>query len=182
MDAETRTKFALSPLIRITLSLLYVALTIPLPFLAVRTAAEISPTALWVAIALGFVALQGVLSERVIADDRGIAVTYPTWVPRWWRKGWEIAWSDIVSLKWRSTGQGGLVYYFLDREGRGYLLPMRIAGFNRLLTIVQQRCTTIDTTDVYPLAQPWMYGILLLLTIALLGIDLWTIVVAIGVN
>ena len=166
--------FRLSPLIRITLLSLYLALTIPLPFLSQVTAAPIPPALLWVGISLGFVALYAVLTEQVIVDDQGIQVTYPAWVPRFWRPGWVLPWSEVKDLKPRTTGQGGIVYYFLSHEGKAYLLPMRVAGFARLVNIVQAK-TGIDTTNVYPLAQPWMYFILFGFTLLLLLVDAWTI-------
>lgn len=49
--------FRLSPLIRITLLSLYLALTVPLPFLAKVTAAPIPTLFLWVGIGCGFVLL-----------------------------------------------------------------------------------------------------------------------------
>ncbi|MBD2361985.1 hypothetical protein H6G36_12450 [Anabaena minutissima FACHB-250] len=171
--------FRLSPLIRITLLSLYIALTLPLPFLAQATDAPIPPTLLWVGICIGFLGLYAVLTERVIVDDQSIQVTYPTWVSRFWRKGWSLPWSEIKQLKPRSTGQGGLVYYFLSQDGKAYLLPMRVAGFARLVNIVQAK-TGIDTTDVRPLAQPWMYVILLGCTLLLLLIDAWTITTALA--
>ena len=171
--------FQLSPLIRITLLSLYVALTIPLPFLAQVTAAPVPPGLLFVGIGLGAIALYAVLSERVILDDRGIQVTYPGWVPSFFRKGWLLPWSEVKELKPRTTGQGGLVYYFLSQSGNAYLLPMRVAGFAKLVREVQAK-TGIDTTDVKPLAQPWMYLILLGCTLLLLLVDAWTIMTALA--
>jgi hypothetical protein len=171
--------FHLSPLIRITLLSLYVALTVPLPFLSQATAAPIPPALLWVGISLGAVALYAALSERVILDDQGIQVTYPGWVKRFFRKGWSLPWSEVKELKPRTTGQGGLVYYFLSQEGQAYLLPMRVAGFAKFVREVQAK-TGIDTTDVRPLAQPWMYLILLGFTLLLLLVDAWTITTAIA--
>jgi hypothetical protein len=171
--------FYLSPLVRITLLGLYLALTLPLPFLAEVTQATVPPMGLWVGIAIGFVFLYGVLSERVTLDETGIQVSYPRWVP--FRRGWQLAWSDITALKPRSTGQGGLVYYFLSKSGEGYLLPMRVAGFARLVDRVQVQ-TGIDTRDVKPLSQPWMYLILLVFTVLLLLMDLWTITTALSLN
>lgn len=171
--------FHLSPLIRITLLSLYVALTIPLPFLAQVTAAPVPPGLLFVGIGLGAIALYAVLSERVILDDRGIQVTYPGWVPSFFRKGWLLPWSEVKELKPRTTGQGGLVYYFLSQSGNAYLLPMRVAGFAKLVREVQAK-TGIDTTDVKPLAQPWMYLILLGFTLLLLLMDAWTIMTALA--
>ncbi|MGG6263864.1 hypothetical protein ACQ4M3_11115 [Leptolyngbya sp. AN03gr2] len=171
--------FRISPLIRITLLSLYIALTTPLPFLAEATDAPVPSRWLWVGIAIGFVILFGALSERVIVNDEGIQVAYPAWVP--FRKGWQLAWSEVKALKPRSTGQGGLVYYFLSKSGEGYLLPMRMVGFARFVDRVQKE-TGIDTTDVKPLAQPWMYLILLGFTVLLLLIDAWTVSTAIGLG
>ena len=171
--------FPLSPLIRITLLCLYAALTGPLPFLSRATEAPVPPTLLWLGMGLGAVALYGALSERVILDDRGIQVTYPNWVPRFFRSGWSLAWDEVQALKPRTTGQGGLVYYFLSKSGQGYLLPMRVAGFAKLTKLVEAK-TGIDTTDVRPLAQPWMYFILLAFTLLLVVVDIGTITTAIG--
>ncbi len=171
--------FHLSPLIRITLLSLYLALTVPLTFLASFTSAPTPPALLWVGISIGFMGLYVMLTERVMVDDQGIQVTYPVWVPRFFRKGWSLPWSDVKSLKPRTTGQGGMVYYFLSQDGKAYLLPMRVAGFNRLVKIVQAK-TGIDTTDICPLAQPWMYIILFGFTILLLLVDAWTINTAIS--
>ena len=169
--------FRISPLIRITLLGLYIALTSPLPFLAKLTNAPVSPTVLIVCLGVGFIGLYALLSERVVLDDRGIQVTYPGWVPRFLRRGWSLAWQDVKALKPRTTGQGGMVYYFLSHGGQGYLLPMRVAGFARLVQTVAAK-TGIDTRDVKPLAQPWMYLILLVLTILLLLTDSWAIATA----
>ncbi|PSB31805.1 hypothetical protein [Chlorogloea sp. CCALA 695] len=177
----TSTIFRLSPLIRITLLSLYTALTAPLPILSQVTSSPVPPALLWVGIGLGAIALYAALCERVVLSDRTIAVTYPRWVPGFFRKGWSLDWSDIKELKPRTTGQGGLVYYFLSNDGKGYLLPMRVAGFTRLVNEVQAK-TGIDTKDVKPLAQPWMYLILLGFTLLLLLVDGWTITNAINLG
>ncbi|MEK0178554.1 hypothetical protein [Microcoleus anatoxicus] len=173
--------FRLSPLIRITLLSLYAALTIPLPFLSAATAAPVPANIIWAGIVIGAVGLYGVLSERVIVNDQEIQVTYPNWFPKVFRRGWSLAWTEVKALKPRSTGQGGLVYYFLSHSGEGYLLPMRVAGFAKLVRLVEAK-TGIDTTDVRPLSQPWMYLILLLCTLLLLLVDGWTIVTAIALK
>ena len=173
--------FRLSPLIRITLLSLYAALTIPLPFLSEVTSAPIPANAMWAGIVVGVMGLYGVLSEKVIVNEEGIQVTYPNWFPRFLRKGWSLPWTEVKALKPRSTGQGGLVYYFLSHSGDGYLLPMRVAGFAKLVGLVEAK-TGIDTRDVRPLSQPWMYLILLLCTLLLLLVDAWTIVTAISLK
>lgn len=170
--------FRISPLIRIALLSLYVALTVPLPFLSEVTDSPVDPRLLWVGLAFGAVALYGALSERVILDDQGIQVTYAKWVPGFFRSGWLLPWEEVKALKPRTTGQGGLVYYFLSQSGQGYLLPMRVAAFAKLVRLVEAK-TGIDTTDVRPLAQPWMYIILLGFTLLLFLVDAWTISTAV---
>lgn len=174
------TIFPLSPLIRITLISLYFALTIPLPFLSDFTQSPVPTPLLWVGIVLGAIALIAALSERVILDQEKIQVSYPSWIPSFFRRGWVLPWSEIKDLKSRTTGQGGLVYYFITHQGeKAYLLPMRVAGFAKMVKIIAAN-TGIDTNDIRPLSQPWMYLILLLLTFFLLLVDLWTITVALS--
>lgn len=179
MTLDSLKIFRISSLIRLTLVSLYIALTVPLPFLAKVTAAPVPSWVLWIGIILGLIALVGALSEQVILDNDKIEVTYPRWFRFFFRKGWSLSWSEIKDLKLRTTGQGGLVYYFVCHHSeQAYLLPMRIAGFNTLVKIVTEK-TGIDTTDIRPLSQPWMYLILLILTLFLLLIDAWILTTAI---
>ena len=179
-NQTSKVVFRISPLIRIPLLSLYVALTTPLPFLAEFTSAPIPSILLWIGIILGLIILWGVLSEKVILNEEKIEVTYPGWVRRFFRKGWSLLWTDVKDLRLKTTGQGGLVYYFITQaEDRAYLLPMRVAGFAKLVKIVEEK-TGIDTKDIRPLSQPWMYLILLVLTLFLLLIDAWTIWTAIN--
>jgi len=181
-ETPTATTFRISSLIRLTLSSLYVALTVPLPFLSEASGAPVPPGLLWIGIALGFGVLSAALSDRVVLDAEGIRLTYPAWVPRLLRRGWSLSWSEIAALNARTTGQGGLVYYFVTPErDRAYLLPARVAGFARMLREIEAR-TDLDTRDVRPLAQPWMYGILLGFTLLLLLVDAWTIATALSVG
>jgi hypothetical protein len=171
--------FKISPLIRLTLLLLYGALTLPLPFLPQPEGLAIPTGALWLGIGLGAIALYGALAEQVIVDETGIQVTYPRWIPQFVRRGWSLPWAEVKALKPRSTGQGGIVYYFVSQSGAAHLLPMRVVGFARLVNIVQNK-TGIDTTDVRPLAQPWMYLVLLGCTLLLWLVDGWTIWTAVS--
>ncbi|WP_103667576.1 hypothetical protein [Pseudanabaena sp. BC1403] len=170
--------FKVSPLIRVTLLLLYVALTAPLPFLSNFTHAAIPASWLSVGLAIGFIFLYGALSDRLILNNQGISLVYPRWFPTFLRKGWSLDWQNIKALKPRITGQGGIVYYFVSKDSeQAYLLPMRVVGFTRLVKQVEERIG-IDMRDVRPLAQPWMYLILLVFTLLLLLMDGWTIYTA----
>jgi hypothetical protein len=182
LEAGDRATFQISPLIRLTLLLLYLALLGPLPFLAQATQTAISPALMTAGIGLGFLGLYGALGQQVEIDSDGIQVAYPGWIRWLFRGGWQLSWASAQALKPRSTGQGGLVYYFVglapeSNQQRAYLLPMRVAGFARLVGLVEAH-TGIDTRDIKPLAQPWMYLILLGFTLLLLLVDAWTITTA----
>lgn len=170
---QPQSVFRISPLIWVTLWCLYLTLTIPLLLLSNLTGG-VSAKWLFLAIAAGGVALQAALSERVILDQEGICVSYPSWVPGFFRRGWRLSWAEIQDLKPRSTSQGGLVYYLLSTSGQAYLLPMRVVGFARLVHQVEAK-TGIDTTAVRPLAQPWMYLTLLVFTLMLCLAEGWVV-------
>lgn len=166
--------FKISALIRFSLWSLYIALLLPLPFLATTANLKVSLAQLGIALVLGGVLLNMVLSEQVQVDEAGITVSYPWWVPQWLRQGWSLKWSDIEDFQSRSTGQGGLVYYLVSKNRDGYLLPTRIDGFSQMLRLIELN-TSINTRDVKPLAQPWMY-LMLLIAAGLMAIaDIWII-------
>jgi hypothetical protein len=171
--------FRLSPLIKMTLINLYLALTTPLPILAAVSQHQPMLAGLLTgALAIGLLALVAALSEQVVLTPEFIQVQYPLWVPSLFRSGWQLPWSAVSELKCRTTGQGGLVYYLVTpQRDRAYLLPMRVAGFNRLTQLVAAH-TGIDTESVRPLAQPWMYFLLLGFTLILWGIEIGSALVA----
>ncbi len=90
-----------------------------------------------------------------------------------------MAWSEIAAIRDRSTGQGGLVYYLTTQTGEARLLPLRIAGWRQLLQIIVER-SGVDTQGIRPLAQPWMYLVLLGCTLLLLLTDLWVVATALS--
>ncbi len=173
--------FKISPLVRGALWSLYIALMLPLPFLARLNGTVDPPMAfqdsmllLGLALISGGVLLHMALSEQVHLNETGIAVCYPWWVPALLRRDWALDWADIEDFKARSTGQGGLVYYLVSTQRNGFLLPMRIVGFHRMLRLIEIK-TGIDTQDVKPLAQPWMYAALLGVAGLLAIADFWVI-------
>ncbi|MFZ4640037.1 MAG: hypothetical protein ACOYMP_06525 [Nodosilinea sp.] len=173
--------FRVSPLIRLTLLLLYTALMLPLPFLARVTQPPPSSGLLVAAIGLGGILIYAALGQRVEVNAQGISVNYPVWIGWLLRYRWHLSWVDVKQLKPRSTGQGGIVYYFVGADQQAYLLPMRVAGFARLLKLVETY-THLDTSDIKPLAQPWMYGLLFLLSLGLLLIDGWVVATALSLG
>lgn len=165
--------YNISPLIRISLWLFYFSLVTPLPILAyINHVGPITFGSLGLGISLGTVALGAALSEQVQLTAAGMGIYYPHWVPAWFRQSWFLTWPEITAIKPRSTGQGGRVYYLVTPSGAAKLLPMRVAGFAQMTrTIAAQTGLTMVT--VKPLAQVWMYGILLGCSLLLALTDTW---------
>lgn len=172
--SDTVQIFRISPLIRIALWSFYSTLTLPLPLLAFQQGHHVSGWITLVGMGLGAIALYGALSEQVRLTDEAIAIVYPGWVPRWFRRSWSLPWAEIQTIKARSTGQGGLVYYLIRNEQEAYLLPMRVAGFAQMTRTIQAK-TELDLAMSKPLAQVWMYGLLLAASVFLGLADGWVV-------
>ncbi|WP_157776239.1 hypothetical protein [Gloeomargarita lithophora] len=162
----------ISALVRYPLYGLYGVLLAPLPFLARFQGQILGAWLLGLGLMAGFILLYGLLSQRVQANGVGLQVVYPRWVPPWVAQGWSLDWSEIQRIHTRPTGQGGRVHYLVTPAGAGYLIPMRISGFNRLLNTITHH-TGLPTQTIKPLAQPWMYAAIGLCVLILLPFDLW---------
>jgi hypothetical protein len=173
--------FRVSPLIRFSLYGLLTALVLPLPFLMVHQhQTQLLPLAI-AGIGLGFLALLGLMSQRVCVDAQGIRVEYAHWVPTFLVQGWTLPWTNVQTLDSRPTSQGGRAHYLLSSEGHAYLLPMRIAGFARFLKCLESY-SKLDTSSIKPLAQPWMYLMLGVCVLVMLVLDIPIIVMALSIS
>ena len=154
----------MQPLIRGTLICLYLALVLPLPWLAP------SSLRLPLALALPFGALLvlAITSERVQWDGLGMEVGPAPWC-RWLplRRGWQLRWEAITAIVPVGTSQGGRVYYLKGRDGQAWLLPQRITDFDTFLSRLS-RATGLDTTGIGRLTPPWTYQVLAVLCLLML--------------
>jgi len=164
-------RFQLSPLIRLTLISLYVALVLPLPLLSP------DEMRLWMTCGLlfGLVLVVGLLSEQVETDADGLKVGYPIWIRWLLRRGWSMRWHDIRALVPVGTSQGGTVYYLKTVDLRHQLLPQRIERFDQFLTILRRE-TNVSTAGIGRLTPPWTYQLLASLALLMIIAELSTAV------
>ena len=142
-------RLGLSPLIRVTLLSLYLALVLPLPVLAPEGLRVLMTTGLL----LGFGLVFGLLSEQVDVGKDGIQVGYPIWIRWLLRRGWTMAWEDMRALVPVGTSQGGTVYYLKTADLKHQLLPQRIARFEHFLQLVHDH-SGINTKGIGRLTPP----------------------------
>jgi hypothetical protein len=155
--------YPMAALIRGTLIALYLALVLPLPALA--------PANLRLVLALvvvaGLLLVLAISSERVELDGQGIRVGHPAWCGWLLRRGWSLAWSEVVELRGVVTSQGGRVYYVRGESGT-WLLPQRVARFEEFLGRFA-RHSGLDTSSIGRISPPWTYRLLAVLSALLLA-------------
>jgi hypothetical protein len=166
----------MAPLIRFTLLALYLALVLPLPFLAPPSLR----LALQVASPLGLLLVVAATSERVELDNEGLRVGHPGWCAWLLRRGWHLPWARVRGLTPVTTSQGGRVWYVrsvaaAEAEGqaesgttaavpgRAYLLPQRVARFDDFLARFTA-ASGADTSAVGRISPPWTYQLLAVLS------------------
>ena len=174
MSVSLHERFCLSPLIRWTLTSVYLALVLPLPLMAPPELKLV----LWSAAPIGFALVLAMLSEQVNVDEKGISVGHPTWCSWLIRRGWQLQWQEIKRLVPVGTSQGGTVYYLTTINQGLQLLPQRIEKFDRFLSIFEQR-TGLKTGTIQRLTPPWTYQLLCGLAVGMLTLES---VVAMGIR
>lgn len=161
---ECSGRHGMQPLIRGTLLALYLALVLPLPWLAPATLRL--PLAL--ALPFGALLVLAITSEQVQWTSQGLEVGPAPWC-RWLplRRGWQLPWEAITAIVPVGTSQGGRVYYLKTRSGQAWLLPQRITGFDTFLKQLS-RATGLDTAGIGRLTPPWTYQLLAVLCVLML--------------
>ena len=142
---------------------LYLALTIPIPFISLDKF-KIPSTILFV---LGLYLIINITSDYVETSDKKISYKSTFIAEFFGKKTWEISWKDIKLIKSLPTSQGSKVYYFNTVQGDNFLVPQRLENFEKFLFIVSEN-TGIDISDISYLSPLWTYKLLTLLSVFML--------------
>ncbi|MEB3307229.1 MAG: hypothetical protein VKK98_03655 [Cyanobacteriota bacterium] len=160
-------RYPMAPLIRSTLVALYLALVLPLPWLA---PADLR-TVMAIALPAGLLLILALVSEQVELDDEGIRVGHPRWCSWLLRRGWQLAWSELSGITPVNTSQGGRVFYLRRTDGGACLLPQRVDRFDDFLTRVREH-SGLDLTEVGRISPPWTYQLLAILSWLMVAAEL----------
>ena len=138
---------------------LYLALTIPIPFISIESL-KIPSTITFI---VGLYLIISITSDYVeTCKDK---ISYKTsLISRFFgKKNWEIFWKDILLIKSLPTSQGSRVYYFNTKKGDNYLIPQRLENFEKFkLTILRNSKLNIDNMSY--LSPLWTYKLLTFLS------------------
>ena len=142
---------------------LYLALTIPIPFISIDKLKFLSIFAF----ILGLYLIIDITSDYVETCNYRISYKTSFISKKLGRKNWEISWKDIKSIKTLPTSQGSKVFYFNTNNGDKFLIPQRIENFEKFLLIVSKN-TGINSSEICYLSPLWTYKLLTLLSVSMI--------------
>ena len=142
---------------------LYLALTIPLPFIAIEKLKILSI----VIFALGLYLIINITSDYVETCSNKISYKSSFISKFLGKKNWEISWKDIKLIKALPTSQGSKVYYFNTFQGDNFLVPQRVENFEKFLLIVSKN-TGVDIDEISYISPLWTYKLLTLISIIMI--------------
>ena len=146
--------------VKSSLIFLYLALTIPMPFISNEESKIISI----ITFLFGLFFVINITSDYVnTCNDK---ICYKTsFTSRFFgKKNWEIYWKDIKLIKSLPTSQGSKVYYFITSTNESFLVPQRLENFERFVSVVENQ-TNLNLEKVSYISPLWTYKLLTYLSL-----------------
>ena len=156
-------KFKTLFFVKSSLISLYLALTIPLPFISIEKLKIPSI----IIFALGLFLIINITSDYVETCSNKISYKTSFISKFLGKKNWEISWKDIRLIKSLPTSQGSKVYYFNTFQGENFLVPQRVENFKKLLVIISKN-TNLSIDDISYISPLWTYKLLTLLSVIMI--------------
>ena len=156
-------KFKTLFIVKSSLICLYLALTIPMPFLSNEKLKMPSI----IAFIVGFFLIINITNDHVTTFDDGISYKTSLISQILGKKGWKISWKKIVSIKSFPTSQGSKVHYFSTNDNENFLIPQRIENFERFLLIISEK-TDLQIQEISYLSPLWTYKLLTFFSVSMI--------------
>ena len=156
-------KFKTTFFVKSSLISLYLALTIPIPFISIDKLKIFSITTFF----LGLYLIINITSDYVETCSNKISYKTSFISKTLGRKNWEIAWKDIKLIKSVPTSQGSKVYYFSTYKSDNFLIPQRIENFEKFLLIISKN-TGLAINEISYISPVWTYKLLTLLSVVMI--------------
>ena len=138
---------------------LYLALTIPIPFISIDKLKIIS----LISFVIGLYLIINITNDYVETCDNKISYKTSFISKIFGKKNWEISWKDIKLIKSLPTSQGSKVYYFNTYQDKNILVPQRLENFEKFLLVVSKR-SGIAINGISYLSPLWTYKLLTFLS------------------
>ena len=153
-------KFKTLFFVKSSLISLYLALTIPIPFVSSKNLKILSINFF----VLGLLLIINITNDYVNTCDNKISYKTSFISKIFGKKNWEIYWKDIKLIKSLPTSQGSKVYYFINSKDEGFLVPQRVENFERFISIVEEK-TNLNVDGLSYISPLWTYKLLTYLSI-----------------
>ena len=161
-------KFKTLFFVKSSLITLYLALTIPIPFISIDKLKILSITTF----VLGLFLIINITSDYVETCNNKISYKTSFISRTLGRKNWEIFWKDIKLIESLPTSQGSKVFYFNTKKGDNFLIPQRVENFEKFLLIVSKN-TGIATNELSYISPLWTYKLLTFLSVLMITGELF---------
>ena len=142
---------------------LYLALTIPIPFISNQELKTLSI----ITFVLGLFLIINITNDCVNTSDEKISYKTSFISKIFWKKNWEILWNDIKLIKSLPTSQGSKVYYFVTQKNESFLIPQRIEDFEKFLLLVKIK-TKLNVDEISYISPLWTYKFLTFLCLSMI--------------
>ena len=156
-------KFKTLFFVKSSLISLYLALTIPIPFISIDKLKILSITTF----ILGLYLIINITGDYVETCNNRISYKTSFISRILGRKNWEIFWKDIKLIESLPTSQGSKVFYFNTEKGDKFLIPQRVENFEKFLLIVSKK-TGIITDEMSYISPLWTYKLLTFLSVLMI--------------
>ena len=156
-------KFKTLFFVKSSLISLYLALTIPIPFISIDKLKIIS----LVAFVIGLYLITNITSDYVETCDNKVSYKTSFISKIFGKKNWEISWKDIKLIKSLPTSQGSKVYYFNTKKGDNFLIPQRLNNFEKFLFIVSKN-TGLGINEISYISPLWTYKLLTTISVLMI--------------
>ena len=148
-------KFKTLFFVKSSLISLYLALTIPIPFISIDQL-RIPSIIIFI---FGLYLIINITNDYVETCKNKISYKTSFISKTLGRKNWEVSWSDIKLIKSLPTSQGSRVHYFNTNDGENFLVPQRVENFKKFLLIVSKN-TGISINEISYISPLWTYKLL----------------------
>ena len=142
---------------------LYLALTVPIPFISIEKLKIPSI----IAFILGLYLIISITSDYVETCNNKISYKTSFISKCFGKENWEILWKDIIFIKSLPTSQGSKVYYFITGKGDNFLIPQRVENLEKFLLIIN-RYTNLNIDEMNYISPLWTYKLLTFLSVLMI--------------
>ncbi len=156
-------KFNTLFIVKTSLISLYLALTIPLPFIS-NEKLKIFSIILFV---LGLFLIFNITNDYLETNSQKIIYKSSFLSRTFGKKNWEIFWTDIKYIKALPTSQGSKVYYLVNNQDDNYLLPQRLENYEKLLLLITKK-TGLNVEGFSYISPFWTYRLLTFLSLLMI--------------